>query len=902
MNKIDCRVIKFSKWILPKTKSYFSMKNEKGLTVGYFDFVSVQKIDSITQPLQGYVTSKNNDWKDFAKRCKAKIEKDELIESDKYDLTSQQIYAFTNIGTENLDLITYDKEKLDNFWNDNAFLRYYSLLHISEAVDKESIKEIISKINREFGQNNKGEYRTICYFSLDYSDIIICSKDYSITEFTKAIFSLNYNSSATKKLVRDSFSLLSMDMEINRELSYIIRENIKNKKYEELVKLINEFAHRLNLKSDYFNDSFISSFNVGIQNYQIFELAKKELHEIGLDFDCYKMLGRHDVTISSNHANLIWLIIIQNVIDIYSTNNKDSELICKKINENSALFNCESYIRIPFDENEKYVDIKPDLQYSSYYFNAKTVLENALEKLSIKTIDKLKSEHLTPILVLNNSILELLKNGFADDFVLCIFESYIIFLNYYIEKCNDDELYIRDSLDICLNNYFDNVNALINSAMHGDRQFIQSPSFNPVFYDVPPKLMAYYTAMTHLINEIIRTKEDKDYKYSFMFRPSFSREIKLKPYSYEGNAPADRLLTVMINETDLYYPYTVISQMCHEVAHYVGDGNRKRKTRKDNFIKCMLYDLCYNFVDEYLNSNIIDIAIINWVDNIFEIVKKEFFYNVSVDYSVNFRNLFYQTLSNLFNNHRKYENVHKGFINRIGDDLTGLSKDIIYIRFFEYLKQKMFVLGCNYKDETIETIEQVFSEIYADLQMVLILDMNLEDYLDQFISFNSTGNIKEYADLYYRILNIVILFTFLGKWKVNHNYAKENSILKSIYENAQNYVGFFYNEDFEELVEDFSAKYNCNNFGEILKDISIYNLEKPDQMYNYWNFKIQSYLLESYYSSEKSYFGDANKKYMIEQFRQNIDIVRNFDSAIDVFCNIQKTNYLYANEIYDVKD
>lgn len=903
MNNIDCRVIKFSKWILPKTKSYFSMKNEMGLTVGYFDFVNVEKINNITHPLQGYITTKNNNWKDFAKMCKEKIDNKAPIESDKHDLTSQQIYAFTNIGTENLNLAIYDKEKLESFWTDKAFLRYYSLLHISDAVNKESIKQIISKINKEFGQNN-GTYRTICYFSLDYSDIIICSKDYSITEFTKAIFRLNYNSNENRKLVRDSFSLLSIDMEMNRELSFIIKENIKTKKYDELVKLVNEFAYKNNLNTDYFNDNFISSFNVGIQNYQIFESAKNELLNIGLKFECYKMLGRHDVTISSNNSNLIWLIIIQNVIDTYSTkNNKNLEFINKQINEKNALFNCEAYIRIPFDKSEKYIDVDPESHYSLYYSNAKNVLENALKNLNVETINKLKSEHLIPIMVLSNSILELLKNGFADDFVLCIFESYIVFLNYYIDKCNDDRLYIRDSLDTCLNNYFDNVNALINSAMHGDRQFIQSPSFNPVFYDVPPKLMAYYTAMTHKINGIIRTVEDKGYKYSFMFRPSFSREIKLIPYSYEENAPADRLLTVMINETYLYYPYTVISQMCHEIAHYVGDGNRKRKTRKVHFIKCMLYDLCYNFVDEYLDSNIIDIPIISWVDDIFEIVEKEFFYNVNVEYSVNFRNLFYQTLSNIFNNSRKYENVHKKFISKIAEDLKDLSKDIIYIRFIEYLKQKMFLLGCNYQDEPIETIkiiEKVFSEIYADLQMILILDMSLEEYLEQFLNFNYRDNIKRRADSYYRILNIVILFTFLGKWKVNHEYAKKNNLLKNIYENMHEYFKFFFNEDTEELVEDFNFIYNCKNFGETLEDIIIYNSEKPNKIYNYWNFRIQSYLLESYYSSEKSYFGDENKKKKIEEFRDNINIVRNFNNATDVFCNIQNTNYLYANEIYDV--
>ena len=90
--------------------------------------------------------------------------------------------------------------------------------------------------------------------------------------------------------------------------------------------------------------------------------------------------------------------------------------------------------------------------------------------------------------------------------------------------------------------------------MHSDRQFIQAPSFSPVFFDVPPKLLAFYTSMANNIVKINKDTKDES-NYSFIFRPNFSKNISVSIYSHPLTPPTDRLLMIRINEKSLYGLY-----------------------------------------------------------------------------------------------------------------------------------------------------------------------------------------------------------------------------------------------------------------------------------------------------------------------------------------------------------
>lgn len=871
---LDCRNLCFSKWILPKINSLYT-QDASGLTIGYFDFVTVEEIDIVDDhSFNAYVRNKNNN---------------ERINSKKnLELTKQDFFMFTNIDDNpDVNIACYDMKKIKDFWNDASFLRFYSFLHISEGASKESVLNIVKKINTVFGQSLSDEdYKVVCYFSLDYSDMIICSRCESILEYSKAIFSLNYNQES--KLVKDSFSLISIDKGIMNKISKLIPNSNCQFDYTTLRNdILSKFSE---IKC--FNDGLNIYLNLGIQNYNVFRKLEKDLIDHRIDYTKYKILGRHDITINKNNADLIWLIVIQKIIDFYSIYNEE-----QKLSYENVIFNCETYIRLPFENDENYYDEEytEDSKSSEKYNSANKKLCRYVKKYCGK--QKLKDEHKTPVYALYYSVMGLLKNGFAEDFVICVYNSFIFFLKYMIKKIEKGE-YENLEFDKCFNSYFDNINALTGSAMHSERQFIQSPSFNPVFYDLPPKLMAFYTAVTNMVSEIMNT-HDKGI-YSFMFRPSFSRDIKVSSFSYSSDVPpTDRLLEVTINENDFYNPFEVACQMCHEVAHYVGDKNRNRKLRKEIFLKCILFNIIIAFLDsaniEYSEETYITI----YVKKIVNLLKKEFYYKNDSGYSYKFEDLLYLSL-NLMADDAKYNDIIKKFFSKCSKNSDALFVSDISVQFNDYLVGLGSLLLRNSTDvydlhNNVNLLKSILSETYADIQMILILNLNLTDYLSTFrkLDFENIEHILIQRETYSRILNVVMFFTFKGKWELlNDEKNRFNNLCKMLYKDIYDVVN--YCNDIETLKKELYGNTTFNH--NVFEDFSSQN--SCWKRYLYWSINIQKYISEVYKSSTKTY-NINEKRVLINKLNNSLLSIKDFDDAIGIFTNIQSLNDNYANSIYE---
>ena len=921
MSIIDCRSFEFKKWIIPKTKP-FTKVDADSLTIGYFDFVKVEDLNSIpvssditlddcsktanSNPLQKFVSYKiDKENRYITKAFSDESSKNNRAYNDqRLDITNQQLFAFTNVSEhEDIAHAVYSQRKLNDFWKKDSLIRFYSLLHIYDGSDKSSVFKIIDKINHTFSEvrsNDDDAYNAICYFSLDYSDIIICTKNTSIKEFTDSIFSLNFNTN--KKIIRDSFSLISIDESIVDSINELEFSDLVN--YSDSENAIREIIKNKYNDDSILYDRFSISFNIGVQNYNTLEDFLENLHSRKIPYLSYIMLGRHDVAICREDADIIWLLVILCFIDKFTQ-------LTEKYNDNTILFNCESYIRIPKNNKWSFDDHPVSKSNNQQYLNAKRLMDEWIKKylFQVNKIQKesnniiiVKSIYVTPIITLRNSILGLLKNGFAEDFVLCIFKSFLYFLEYIYEKISMDYQHDKN-YSFLFNDYFDNVNSLINSAMHSDRQFIQSPSFNPVFYDIPPKLMAYYTAMTEKIFSIIKTNdhEDTSFYYSFMFRPSFDNNIKVVRYSYDEIAPANRLLAVTINESDLYYPHSVLSQICHEVAHYVGGTNRMRETRKHCIVQCYLYDVFYSFLKSYQDSEIDDNVMCLWINSIMGTLKDQSFYTANTKYADDLENLLYKVLSYLKSDPKVYELCKSVFM---AEGKTSATKTIqLMDNFMDYLSirrlQIMQFYRFNqspYNIDSVYSLKSIFSETYADLQMLMILNLSIDDYF-QIINrvFRNNPDLL-YSDIVkYRVLNIIILFTFSGHWKIDYDNAK-NDYIKNCYRDVRSYFDYINNDSFS--IADFLR----NNYGNTNPEKTILelNMIEPSEwlQFHYWNINIQHYLYSVFLRCQKNYFADSKKCKLIAEIKDNIKTVQSFEDAVEVFCKIQDTNERYANKIY----
>lgn len=541
---LDIRIIQLAKWQIPKSKSMLSQMEEgegTHLAIGYFDMieiVSARDVSVETQPMDA--------MHPLTRAYYSLPRHGESDASEEY--TMQELILFMDIEEGD------GSEKIERFWNDDSLLMYISLIHVDNESD---IEQIIARIHEEFA-----DQQYLCYFSFDYSGIVLLAKNMKIEAYTATMFRLNYIEAKSGKVIRDSFSMFGLN---KKRLAEYFRQAEQG--YESIMDVPE-------------NEIFSVVVNIGVQNFNTYKKFIAEVEKAGAVTRQCGLLGRHDVSIINDKCDLKWLIYLQYLLNKYTTNGQDA--------------NCEQL----FSTYETFVKVKmpdelADTEGSGkdiYYDRVKEKLDNLCSEFSAKLAEKKEfynGEYQIPVRAVKHSVLSILKNRFAEDFVLCMYASFCETLLYLIRKMSlekDDP----EAFEACYGEYFRGLNSLVNSAMHSERQFIQATAFNALIYDVPSKIMAFYVAIIHDIQEIIKNERDK--KYTFLLTPSFSNEICVKTISYQReDLPHDRILMVSINERSLYNPRGVVRRMAHEVAHYVGDEIRDRSYRKERFERSVIH-------------------------------------------------------------------------------------------------------------------------------------------------------------------------------------------------------------------------------------------------------------------------------------------------------------------------
>lgn len=449
--------------------------------------------------------------------------------------------------------------------------------------------------------------------------------------------------------------------------------------------------------------------------------------------------------------------------------------------------------------------------------------------------------------------------------------------------------------------------------MHSERQFVQSPSFNAVFYDIPPKLMSYYTALIHSIIDIAGTSDKNEkYIYSFVLRPSFRRDLGILPYSLEVDPPTDRLLSVYVNEKVLYRPANFIQIMCHEVAHYVDNGtNKKRDVRKNYWLRSILYSLLVGYITDVLGkSEPKDKMLLFCIKELQELIFEKLEISKQKEiYSDNFKKLLLDSISIIREDEELSAVLVKFFINSdLSQDsgiLAGFDINATLRKFKTYLvfiEKYMFYEGeefiGNLRDRILQEysdLKYFFTEAYADLQMIKILELTLVEYLSSFIiNEKEHGNLREYRiDAYYRIFVIVYYMHKKSNWNIVEAYkqTEENEVkeLMKYLMGDMDYINVEIDNDEKELPE----------FSEELK-AEIIKCKDNLYLHNYWVANMLAYLDKVCKASEEHY-ESQEVKVKLEELRKNYKCIKEFDDVIEVAQNVQNVNREYAEILFSTK-
>ncbi|MBQ8551648.1 MAG: hypothetical protein IJ428_02410 [Clostridia bacterium] len=390
-------------------------------------------------------------------------------------------------------------------------------------------------------------------------------------------------------------------------------------------------------------------------------------------------------------------------------------------------------------------------------------------------------------------IISTLNRGISQYYILSFIESFYGLLEYIDKKIlkasnifelsdkprsNKDYARTRSELIIdVMNKFFNHMQSVSTSMLHSERKFIQTDPYQLMYFDIPPKLIAFYTAIANQM--VCCLSDDKtNNKYHFLLCPDFKNDIYVDSLTQNRDLGNEQnILIIHINDKEIYNISNTIATIAHEIAHHVGQTADLRKKRAKLYVKsllaCLLIEIYSdNYTSIAIEKDILSIfeseveqylffeKLVNaFYDSIFadDLFNGEQYYYADrlVEYFVNKTKEFYDTdLDDLFSEltgilSTAYEGVSlsnyvttksSDFLKKLvsndnivkGDNKNKLFTENLIINllaydFIEMLQHKIGEIECHKVSEQgklsypmFEHIVYVFREGYADTQMLLL--------------------------------------------------------------------------------------------------------------------------------------------------------------------------------------
>lgn len=892
---IDIRIMKLNKWYVPK--SYDLEKLEDPIILGFFDELKIKKVEEHTGAGRLHPFTAG-----YKRLVEWKKEEKQQVE----DFSTQEQILFLNLcDKDEEEGIAFAEETVKEFWDDKSQISPYifvSMIHINH-------KGNLEKALRDIKSIFKKDY--LSYISFDYCDIVLFVHNIGIRDFLDKVKQLFESKQETEKIIFDTFSLVSFWPP----------------------KVLDEMDWEHRQEDD--PEVFCATINISVRDYEQFkDWYVKKIKSNGNGMNLYCMYGRHDVSIINDAADTDWLIWMMKML-----HNPDNQKL---------FWTFETFIKVKADDVEaaEADTLKESVQtgeeetdkLKKVYETIKNNLQNEINELQ-KVIEKFsihdKERYILPVYEVRDCICSIVKNGFAEEFVCCIYESFLHFIRYmkreiqkFIGDSDNDKsqecIVAEDMIAKAYDGYFTAINTLINSIIHTDRQFVQATAFNAAFCSVPPKIMAFYNAYVYQLKQILK---DDNFSYTFLICPSFSPTMLVEQISLNDSPPCDRILTVTANEKTLYEIEAAMCQMVHELAHYIGDAFRCRGVRRNKIVSSLLKwisDECridkktyQMLVKRYTKENV---------------QKQELYTEEYLYYSWNLGRQLLQELSQIGEmkgffsesygtGKSQCADYYDEFLRNCGieesrqDDYVEYYKEqydaIKWMEFSQCIREMDEPKKAKQYKYYIELINSAYRECYADLQMILVLAMGAEDYLS---TFHIDVRQKVSSEILIRISTVFRVMKDCDLWKEptkqdSKNYQEVYQIIKQYNRAVEEHSDSVRKEDAKNKVNEIIGRAKSFDFknGVHYKRMAETLVQEDDmetpQLRNVpftdMAIFLYEYLLEVMGESLKRY-SDEDKPEKIQQLRNVINKIFDFKDIISVFDCVEFELGTYMDKIYQM--
>jgi hypothetical protein len=527
---------------------------------------------------------------DFEKLWEANLQKNESL-CGSYSL--QTIYGFR------------DKDD-DEFWDskntdDYPFL-FFSMLQVGKSECDIKALEKAAELEKALNGN---DIKSVTYYSVDYSDIIVVLLCKNYDDGARLIEELHLGKNEPFKDIKlnisygYSFVAINMTLVNNPETLKNIKGNVKNVQIYIIAKELEKAYSTYDCMLDEIKKDGGEEYLNGISKQTLLGCNDLKFEIEELPWDIFLSFFKNKKGIY-NHTSKIYQSNLIGVTTIIGTspmgenkpqvaNNSEDDVeenkprLCRNLAERCKKWKLDN-------------DNGGENSYLKRYFIS---IINSLGKYEVSPIhDYLFQTMLTQL----NIIMDMAEQAEVDIKNLRKMSDELDDAN----KPGANEL--RCSVEACIgqirNDFYASAYGFIRefslyvqNSVRSDRQFTQAPDFDVRVYETPVKLVAFYNAYIYNMKEYLSTfveNNKSEHEYVFLAYPGITDIAKLNE-KFRKISDTKRLFLMELPEIDTYRPTDLMTILGHEVAHNVGSGIRNREERAEITRKILTY-LCVKYV------------------------------------------------------------------------------------------------------------------------------------------------------------------------------------------------------------------------------------------------------------------------------------------------------------------
>lgn len=495
-----------------------------------------------------------------------------LSRGDESGLNSsrQVLLAFADIA-ESSQEASFTRDEITSFWNDSSEpLLFATLLNLE---DTEHLSQVVQRIRDKYAQD-----KYLIYFTLDYCEAIIFLKCNTFHHCAELVFSLDYGSEQKKQ--DGTPKIAAKPALLANSLT--------------LYSLVNGFDFS---NSDYQpEERFGVYLRIGMSDAEgmlkFFQKLKKQtLEQSKIQLSENWILGRYDVGIYHPEADLRWIILAKQLL-------KEASPRQESKNAQPPWYMSHTFsVLIPpvhspalqgrivshnSDNNEL------NGRMTEEYTRFRAAYRNACHRLDIPPDDVfLRWLHRA-----SAQAVSFWESNVMTDLGICLVSQFLDFFAY-AQKLWNTEVKTnsqREQAEACFSTFFSNISILVDGMNHSSRQFILTPPFRTIAFEMPPKVMAYYTAVTHRLIEVFNDNSPNEH-YGFIISPKFARELDVRSLVPVDAAGENEFIAIGVGEEWLYQLQHTTAVLAHEISHFVGKKGRERAFRKTCILKAEIQSI-----------------------------------------------------------------------------------------------------------------------------------------------------------------------------------------------------------------------------------------------------------------------------------------------------------------------